>query len=202
MLKKYFRKMNLNLMGGFTLIEMVIAIGLFAVLATVGIGGFVHALRTERQAATLIGVNTNIALVLEQMTREIRTSIDFCENLDPTNPTNPCSTTERICFHSARDKVVYYRLQNQEYILRGEADFDPFGSTSCADAASNMQKITSDDVRVNNLDFLIVGNEKGDGFMPRITITLEASPRSGELQNFRTAVQTTVSARAAGGDLP
>ncbi len=65
---------------GFTLIEMLVAIGIFSIVISIATGGFVSSLRTERQAAALISAQSNASLVLEQMAREIRTSSLFCHD--------------------------------------------------------------------------------------------------------------------------
>ena len=58
--------------SGFTLVELLVAIGVFSILISVAVGTFARALRTQRQTAALIAANSNASLVLEQMAREIR----------------------------------------------------------------------------------------------------------------------------------
>lgn len=181
-----------NKKSGFTLIELVIAIGLFAVIVSIAIGGFVSALRAQRQVASLLAVNSNLSSVLEQMTREMRTSVGFCEN----HPDNfDCvSNPNQICFVNANDQTVIYQLSNEGTLQRGTSD----PGLDCATAAGNAFDITSRVVEVTNLQFLISGNEYGDGYLPRITISASARPRRSELTNIVTDIQTTVSARPAG----
>jgi prepilin-type N-terminal cleavage/methylation domain-containing protein len=69
-----------NSQRGFTLIEMLVAIGVFAVVVAIATGGFVNSLRTQRQVASLISAQSNASLVLEQMAREIRTGFLFCHD--------------------------------------------------------------------------------------------------------------------------
>src|SRR5438128_740333 len=76
---KIFSKKNKE---GFTLIELVIALALFSTVVMIAAGGFVRALRTQRQLSAFASVNGNMGLVLEQMAREIRTGINFSNGTD------------------------------------------------------------------------------------------------------------------------
>ena len=60
--------MNLK---GFTLVELLVAIGIFSILMAVGVGGFVHALHTQREVAALIATQSNASIALEQMARDL-----------------------------------------------------------------------------------------------------------------------------------
>ena len=65
---------------GFTLVEVLVAIGVFSIVVAIATGGFVSSLRTERQVASLISAQSNASLVLEQMAREVRTGYLFCHD--------------------------------------------------------------------------------------------------------------------------
>jgi len=68
---------------GFTLIELIVAFGIFAILVTIASGSFVRSLRIQRVSLQLMAVNDNMAITLEQMTREMRTGYNFCTNSAP-----------------------------------------------------------------------------------------------------------------------
>src|SRR5260370_42656185 len=69
---------NKNSRTGFTLVETIIAIGLFGILVSIAVGGFVNALHTQKEVGTLISAQSNVSLAVEQMAREIRTGYLFC----------------------------------------------------------------------------------------------------------------------------
>lgn len=71
--------------SGFTLIELLIAIALFSIVVEIAASGFVNALRTQRQISSLISAESNVTLVLEQMSREVRTGYLFCHDYDVNN---------------------------------------------------------------------------------------------------------------------
>ena len=99
-------------LNGFTMIEMLIALGLFAVVVSVGIGGFAHALRIQRQTQFLLAVNSNGGEILEQMSREIRTGSIFYILPPPTSG---------LLFRNANIEDVRYYLDGG-MIKRGTTD--------------------------------------------------------------------------------
>lgn len=57
---------------GFSLVELVVAIGIFSVVMTIAFGSFVSLLDTQRQMQALKSVSGNLNSSVESMTRDIR----------------------------------------------------------------------------------------------------------------------------------
>ena len=148
---------------GFTVIELIVAIGLFIVVVGIASGTFIRALRTQRSVAELMAANDNASLTLEQMTREIRTGREFS------------STGSRLSF-------INYQAQPVEYALSGGT------------IERNGTPLTSRNVLVQYLSFVLLGEAPGDGRQTRITIMAGVAAR-GRLESFITRLQTTVSSR-------
>lgn len=167
--------------GGFGLAETVIAIGLFAVIVSIAVGGFSRALRSQRQAAALLLANSNISITIEQMAREMRTGYGFL----------PGGTISQVSFVNARAKKVYYRL-NAEAIERAAV------CEACVANESDYQKITADNVSVKYLGFVVDGHQSyasGDRRQPRITISIGVAAKDLDLAGNTINIQTTVSPR-------
>lgn len=158
---------------GFTLVELLVSIGLFSVITSIAVGGFVGVLRSERQAAGLLAANSNVSLSIEQMAREMRTGHRFCT-------LRSCLLSE-LNFENARGENISYRLEN--------------GAIERQVNAGVYQKITADNVDVKYLKFYLQGREVGDGEQPRITIALGVSSKEPGLSGNIANLQTTVSAR-------
>jgi prepilin-type N-terminal cleavage/methylation domain-containing protein len=93
----------MNMKKGFTLIEMLVTVGLFAIIVTIAVGAFVNAERTERQVSSLIAAQSNVSLAVEQMSRNIRTGYLFCHDPgDSTAPSLPLPTPTRPCGRANR----------------------------------------------------------------------------------------------------
>ena len=182
---------------GFTLLEMLVAIGLFSVVVSIAVGGFTRALRTQRHLQLLLSVNSNVSQALEVMAREIRTGVEF--NIEPGDRPN-------YRFKNAREETVFYEWRED----LGELWRTKLVSLSKLNTVRVGGKITSDNVRITNAIFSVQGTGKSgatrgsdDGFPPRITIALraEASSTDPSLNGIGVSLQTTVSARLM-DDLP
>jgi four helix bundle protein len=160
--------------AGFTLVELVVAIGVFSLLISIAIGGFIQALRSERQTVALLSANSNASLILEQMAREIRTARTFS------------TTPGELDFTNAKGEAVAYCLNS------ATASIERVVSNTCGSG----QRLTSRTVAVRTLDFIASGIAPGDLYPPRITIRISLSS-TGEaaVQNAVINLQTTVSAR-------
>lgn len=160
---------------GFTLIETLVAIGLFSIVVSIAAGGFVRAFRTQSQILDLIAANGNASLAIEQIAREIRTGVDFkCEN--------DCTF---LTFVNANGERVEYEKLDIE------------GRNAIAKRTENgdAKPVTADNVSVEYLLFYLQGELVGDEAAPRITISIGIAPAAEESNIVVTRIQTTVSAR-------
>jgi prepilin-type N-terminal cleavage/methylation domain-containing protein len=160
---------------GFTLIELLVAITLFSIAISVAIGGFVRALRTQRELISLIAANSNVSLAIEQMAREMRTGKDF-----------HCSNGSRFCdtltFTNAESDTVtyaYHEISAGDGYLTREA------------GSAGPEAFTAENVRIAYLHFDIPPT-----IPARVTIALGVGVHNPELQGNVTNIETTVSSRA------
>ncbi len=201
-----------NHQKGFTLVELLVAIAVFAIVVTIASSGFVNALRTQRQVASLISTESNMSLVLEQMAREERTGYLFCHGLGSNSPNNsstasdycgctvapsgytdpvsgnslPVWTCNAINYYTADGSEVNYSLQNGALMKLDSLSSNP-----------SPVAVTGNDVSVKYLSFVLFGNLEGDHWTPRITISIGAAPSSSDpaVSGDVLQLQTTVSAR-------
>ena len=155
------------------MIELLVAMTLFIVIIALTSGAFVQSLRTQRATVALIAANSNAALTIEQMMREIRTGKDFSV------AGAPSGEGDEITFYSAREETnVTYRWNSTNKTIERED-----------------QPITADNVTVEKLKFRLC-EECDASYPPRITIVLQigAPGAPGKLPFIN--LQTTVSARA------
>jgi len=170
---------------GFTMVELLVAIASFIIIISIAVGGFSGALRSQRQSIALLNANYNSSLVLEQMAREIRTGMNFCDQNQ-----NSCSSpvdggeisTNELYFTNAYGQNVVYRLNN-------------FGIEKSIDGGTSFKKITADDVIVDYLRFILNGQNFGDGKQTRITILMGIKSKESSVSGSVVNLQTTVSSR-------
>ena len=169
---------------GFTLIEIIISLSVFIIVVTIAVGGFVGALRSQRQGAALISPNNNVSLALEQMTREIRTGRNFCDPLY----SPPCSF-DALKFYNALGELVTYKKNTGvgDFIERGVFD----GSTDV------FERITGIGAFVWSLEFHLKGEDPADDLPTRVTITIGVSAKERGISEGVIRLQTTISSRQA-----
>ena len=164
------------------MIELLVAIGLFSVIVAIAVGGFVRALRTERQVTGLLAANSNVSLAVEQMAREIRTGYDFRASGAP-------GDAHELSFHNARGELIAYCMRDEGL----------FRATEASGCAGGGNKITAENVVLQYLNFIVSGNEDTDGRPPRITVAIGVSPKTADVSGNVVRLQTTISARVLDG---
>lgn len=173
---KVISKKLIKLRAGFTVVELIIAMGLFVVLISIVSGSFINALRTQRRIVALVAANDNANIVLEQMAREIRTGSDFDLRFD-------LRSDGDLIFTNYKDERITYHLALNEGIERGVGNI----------GSETFKKITADNVGVKSLHFTLC--DPLDCPTPRITLSVGVSPREASLQDVVLNMQTTISAR-------
>lgn len=152
---------NLQLREGFTLLEMLVSIGIFSVVVVASIGATIEISKAQLKSSNLQATQDNVRFTLELLTKELRTGINF-------QLTSICSSVSEISFDDANGiKRVYF--------LSGDAIMRIVGSTDCAIATP----FTAEDVAVERLIFRMRGTTLGpnDG-QPMVTISLTVRSKS------------------------
>jgi prepilin-type N-terminal cleavage/methylation domain-containing protein len=169
---------------GFTMVELLVAIASFVIIISIAVGGFSGALRSQRQSIALLNANYNSSLVLEQMAREIRTGMNFCDQNPPCSP--PLGggqvLANQLYFTNAYGQNVVYRVNNS-------------GIEKSIDGGTSFKKITADDVSVEYLNFILSGHGLSDGKQTRITILIGIKSKESSVSGSVVNLQTTVSPR-------
>lgn len=178
---------NARLVWGFTLIETMVAMGIFTVLIALVAAIFLVGLRTQRNQVDLLLASDNLSLALEQMVREIRTGGNFCIPVGVLCP--PGVTSGNILrFQNANSEQVIYSFNaTLESIERS------------SDGGTTYIPITGGNVSVRGLNFTrvdkLTGFAASQPWPPRILIVIEAGSQKPGLQGISTNIQATVSAR-------
>ena len=170
---------------GFTLVELLVALSVFSIIISIAVGGFVRALRTQRQTIGLLASNSNASLTIEQMAREIRTGLRFrCGTGNPL-----CSGVPTVLtFDTVGGNTIWYCLNG--------AVINRYVGT-LGDCMTDGTPITAVNVNVKQLSFRVFFNQRypADLYPARIVISMTVSPLEQGVQGAELNFQTTVSAR-------
>jgi len=157
--------------SGFTIIEVVIASFVFAIIGIIVGNIFVQSSALQRRGFSAQAIQENMQFSLELMAKEIRVSAINTSD-------NDCTSSSLSITHPTEGSIVY-GLSNG-VITRNEGGF----STD----------ITSTKVNVIKLAFCITGASIGDDRSPRVTIVSTVQNRNGP-EILTVPIQTTVTSR-------
>ena len=168
---------------GFTLIELMVSLSLFAIVVTVSLGSILGIFDANRKSRSLKAVMTNLNLATEEMSKEMRYGTNYHCGSSGTQsaPQNCASGDTQVSFLSSDNVEISYRLN-------GTALEKATGSGSFA-------PVTAPEASIDNLAFYVLGAGTGDGLQPKTLIKLKAHAGTGRGRSDFT-LETLVSQRA------
>ena len=147
---------------GFTLLEMLVSLGLFAIVMLTVTGAYFTLIGLDRQARASNQVVNNIAFAVDAMARGIRAGTNFqCLNGSPdANGNSTNGTCTQFAYTDANltsssnpnGETVVYILKSNGTI--GECE-NSLGNTTCL--SSNASSITDPAITVSELAFYVQG---------------------------------------------
>lgn len=169
---------------GFTLIEIMTAVSIFAVVMTISMGSILRIFDTNRKSEALKAVMDNLNLAVESMSREMRFgSVYNCGNIPPTDDPENCSGgNDIIAFKANNGSTIMYRLLN--------------GTIEKSVSAGPFIAVTAEDIAISDLRFFVLGATPGDTLQPKVLIKVKgtAGVKISDQTDF--TVQTLVSQRS------
>ncbi len=167
---------------GFTLIEMLVSVGLFSVVLTVALGSILTIADANKKARSLMSVMGNLNFAVDALTRSIKTGSDITD-------LNDCIVTSQVDYNASdpgnapRQRVTYC----------WSVDANDKGSiTKQVDLGATLP-LTSPDVDIDYMNFGVYGNVEGD--QPRVAINMEGTVTISPRVSSSFTIQTTVSQR-------
>ena len=171
---------------GFTLLEMVVALGVFSVIMVIAFGIAISMNNAQFKASRIQIVQDDLRFALESMTKEMRTGTNFQASEPVIGLSNGY---EKITFRRSDGVMITYCMRSGASRIRKITD----GTTDCSTASA--QPVTGGDVTVEALTFYLTGAAAGAGDgQPRITVSLKARSENPKLVSTF-SIQTTVSQR-------
>lgn len=172
--------MLINGSRGFTLIELIVAMGLFAFVMSISMGAYLVMIATSREAqASATGIN-NLSYALESMSRDMRTGKSYSLSCGP-GGSNTFSF-DRYDQNGVVTRVVYTLSTGRIYQQEGSDTPYP---------------LTDPLVQVGRLMFYCNGTQRGGGdvVQANVTVVIEGTVSAGPAKSRTFNVQTTSTMR-------
>jgi len=196
-----FQKKGVGSQGkrGFTIIELIVSIGLFIVVSIVGVGALLSIVGVNKKPQAVKSVINNISFAVEGMSKTLRVGTTYhCEQVvrqfvpsDLNTPRDCASGGNFLAFEASggeeansNDQIIYRLNENQ---IERSTDG---GSTFVGVTAPEVQ-ITAD----TGLRFYVLGTGVSDNLQPRVIITVGGVVNLSDKTKTDFNIQTSVSQR-------
>ena len=165
--------MRRNTQAGFTLIEMIVAVGLFGVVMMVSVTALVALVDANRKAQALQSVINNLNIAIDGMSRSIREGSNYrCGS----SSGNDCTAGGTIVYfeHYGGDPAQtgddwVYEFKADPVTGRGRIYKSTNGSTGGEVA------ITASEVTIDSVTFYVFGSVRGDAVQPKVMMVIKGS---------------------------
>jgi len=173
---------------GFTLVELLISIGVFLVIMTISLGSIISILDAGRKARSLKEVMTNLNFATEVISREVRFGRNYYCGVDTNSPhtaSNSCSDGDTsITFTTSEGVDTIYRLSGTQI-------------EKSIDYGVSYLGVTSPDVTVEGLTFYVFNTAPAPNQrQPRMLMLVRGYAGVKPTVQSRFTLQTAMSQRA------
>lgn len=211
--------------SGFSLVEMIVSLGVFSIVITIAVGALLILIASNQQLQREQSVMTNLSFVLDSMTRELRTGtfyycdgatgytganniFDGGDDIDAIlgNSTQDCpdgrvsgDELHGISFVESGDSITGASANRILYFFDGSSD-ETGGKLYRKIGDGEPQSIVSDGIFIRDAAFFVSGSEAlGSGTtavdQAAVTIFIEASESAGDPDADVFYIQTSVTQR-------
>lgn len=182
-----------NKNSGFTLIEVLVSVSLFAIVMLVATGAVFSVVDANKKSHSLKSVMTNLNFALESMMRDIRVGTRYACNGSGDCPISPGS---RFTYKANRDvdgDSFYDPLDNNDQIeyslVAGRIEKRIYGTLPAT------YSITAEEITITSLKFYVIGSGSLDQKQPKVVFTISGFSGEGRTRS-EFNIQTTVSQRS------
>ena len=167
--------------GGFTLIELLVSLSLFAIAMLMATGATLIVLDANAKSQAASSVMTNINIVLDSISRDMRTGSSFdCSACDDTKPA--------ISLVNQYGADVTYTFDSTLNSGNGAITKQTDGGPAVP--------ITAPEIKIKKMSFVPTGFSSGDMFQPSVLIVVNGEAGKRDKAKTTFDIQTTVTQRA------
>ena len=171
--------------SGFTLVEIMVAVAIFSIVVTVGIGSLLSVNNTLKRTRAQRTAIDSMNFVFESMSRRIRTGSEISCTGTPGVPGDCFSTgSTTLSFKDQDGDEIVYNWVNVDggLVARSKNGLAPIAITS------------PDQIEITSMQFFVRGIEDADTKQPYVMMHADVIAKSGN-QRVEMTVQTGVSQR-------
>ena len=161
---------------GFTLIELMVAVSIFAIVMLVGVGAMVSLVQANKRAQAINSVMNNLNAAIESMSRSIRVGTTYyCGPLT----TAAIMATPLDCAGSGADLLAFESSKGNDTLDSDQVIYRLHGNQIERSLASGANgtwvALTAPEVSIETLKFYVIGSSRGDTVQPRVLMLIKGS---------------------------
>lgn len=164
--------------AGFTLVELIVAVGLFAIVMVVCVGALLSLVNANRKAQALQSVINNVNIALDGMVRSARMGSGYhgaggdasCGGADYTTP-HDCATGGTVFAFEPYGNTS----ADQPWVYSFQQDSNGVGRIYKSENGGTPIAITAPEVSIDDVEFYVVGTTAGDSTQPKVVIVIKGT---------------------------
>lgn len=182
-------KLKIKNNKGFTLIEMMIAVALFALISSFAIGAVLSIFDANRKAQSSKTIVDNLNFSIENMARTVRFGSNYhCGSSGSLSSPNDCSTGDAFLAITFYDKILAQNVL-VAYRLNGTAIEKSYNGGSYI-------PITAPEANIQYLKFYVFGTNVSDSNQPYVIVVIKGYVGSRSTTQTVFSIETLMSQRA------
>ncbi len=171
---------------GFTLVEMIVAVGLFSVVMLVCVGALLSLVNANRKAQALQSVMNNLNIALDGIVRDARMGTEYngSSGCSGNNDSSPNDCTGGGTSFSFLPYCSTPPCDPNPWVYSFGKDSNGIGRIYKSEDGQTPVPITAPEVSIEDMEFYVVGTTPGDTTQPKVVIVIKgtagASAGSGQ----------------------
>jgi prepilin-type N-terminal cleavage/methylation domain-containing protein len=187
------RVKNFKKQRGFTLVEMLVSVGLFVVVLTITLGSILTIVDSNKKARSLMSVTNNLNFAVDSMVRSFK--VGDVKGAGNSTGVTRCFSTFESDYTGSSDSFnrrwVEYCLK--EDVSSGKGKLTKEIGAEDGTSFSIPVPLTSPDIDIDFLEFNLQGTDSGA--QPILSILISGTVKVSEKISSNFSIQTSVSQR-------
>lgn len=172
--------MNKRTPRGFTLIEIVVSVGIFSLVMLVVTSAYLSLVTLDREARTTNEVAANLAFAVDSVARNVRMGTGYsCAGAGN-------GTCSQLSFTDTLSQTVTYMLKTDGTV--GQC-------TSGVCTSSTAVSLTDPRITISSLTFYVRGVGSGDSLQPQVTVSIRGTMPAQRGRTIDFTIQTGATQR-------
>lgn len=155
---------------GFSLIELIVAVALFAIVMLVSVAALLALVDANRKAQALQSVMNNLNVALDGMVRSIRMGTSYHCGGIPYGSPSPCAGGTTFAFESFDGNPA---TDSDQWVYSFQEDENGIGRIYKSESGgTGWLPITAPEVSIDEMAFYVVGTDPADNVQPKVVISI------------------------------